>query len=99
MNDDKAKNQIPIFRFFYRHKWRIIIPVLIVVYYMGLPHSFDTPQTIISYQLSIKPTENGSLKSINQQVAKVADGIKSDESLLALVSKYDLFSRERKSGV
>lgn len=100
MDEDKLRNQIPILGFLYKHKWSIIVPLLISVYYLGFPYSFNVPPTPSVYsQLSIKPAQDDSLKSINQQVANVLYGINSDESLLALVAKYDLFSQDRKNGI
>src|SRR4051794_25954731 len=103
MDNDKSRNQIPIIRFFGKHKWRIILPVLGFAAYFFLPYYFpsNTPRTTkyIQSRLLITGRQNQSLEQLNQEVGEISEQLQSDKSLLRLINKYDLFAKERSEGV
>ncbi len=98
MNEEKLKNQIPVVRFLNKHKWRIIIPILFTTIYFGLPRYFSKPFAS-QYYLFITSTQNASREQLNKEVADGTNQILSDESLLGLIIKYDLFADERRRGI
>jgi len=98
MHEDKLKNQIPILRFLNKQKWRIIIPILFTTVYFGLPRYFREPFAS-QYYLFITSAQNAAREQLNSEVTDVSNQILSDESLLGLITKYDLFAKERKSGI
>lgn len=98
MNEDKLNNQIPILRFLNRHKWRIIIPILFCVICFGLPRFSQRSVSSQNY-LFITSARNAPPEQLNKEVLEASNEIKSDESLLGLIVKYDLLADLRKSGI
>lgn len=99
MDEDKLRNQIPIFRFLNKHKWRIILPTLFFVGYWSLPFYSVTKGKIQQSYLYATSTHNASFEDLNQEVTNISVELQSDESLLALIKKYDLFTNDRRQGV
>jgi hypothetical protein len=93
-----SKRQSLIFRFLNRHKYRIILPILITSGYFGYFAYFY--QKTDSYQtLFVTSTQNASNKQLGREIIDFSDQIKSDEFFRGLVTRYDLFSEQRKQGV
>jgi hypothetical protein len=99
MDEDKLRNQIPVFRFLNRHKWRIILPILFYAGYFYLPfYSVDRPVSVVSHLL-VTSTQNSTPENLNQEVTKITEQVQSDESITALINKYGLFSKDRRQGM
>ena len=99
MDDDKLRNQIPIFRFLNKHKWRIILPCLLYAGYFYLSfYSDNKPRGVVSH-LSVTSTQNATLENLNQEVTKITEQVQSDESILGLINKYGFLSRDRRRGM
>lgn len=80
MDDDKLRNQIPIFRFLNKHKWRIVLPVLIYAGYYNLPYyTVDRPVSVVSHHL-VTSTQNATPENLSQEVTKITEQVQSDES-------------------
>lgn len=92
------KNRIPILRFLNKHKWRIIVPILITTVYFGLPRYFHKPFAC-QYYLFITSSQNAAREQLSAEVSDISSQVLSDESLRGLIAKYDLFTEERKSGI
>ncbi len=99
MDEDKFRNQIPIFRFLNKHKWRIILPTLFFFPYWIFPFYSSTKSLPIQSYLYVTSTRNGSPETLNQEVAGISEELQSDESMLSLVRKYDLFAKDRRQGM
>ena len=96
MNEDKLRTQIPIFRFLNKHKWRIALPILIYAGYFYLPFYYgDRPVGGVSHLL-VTSTQNTTPENLNQEVTKITEQVQSDESIIALINKYGLFSKDRR---
>lgn len=99
MDGDKSREQIPIFRFLNKHKWRLVLPLLLYLGYFYLPiHQIDNRMGVVS-RLSVTSTRNAAPEDLKQEVAKVADAIQSDESILRLIKKAGFLAEERRSGM
>lgn len=99
MDEDKLRNQIPILRFLNKHKWRIALPILIYAGYFYLPpYNVDRPAGVVSHLL-VTSTQNVTPEDLNQEVTKITEQVQSDESILALINKYGLFSKDRRQGM
>ncbi len=99
MDEDKLRNQIPIFRFLNKHKWRIVLPCLVYAGYFYLPFYFvDRPVNVVSHLL-VTSTQNATPENLNQEVTKITEQVQSDESIIALINKYGLFSKDRRQGM
>ncbi len=98
MQEETLRNQIPILRFLNKHKWRIILPTLFLGCYSGLTfYTANKSQSVQSYFYATS-THNAPFETLNREVANISDKLQSDESLLALIKKYDLFTKERRQG-
>ena len=99
MDDDKLRNQIPIFRFLNKHKWRIVVPILIYAAYFYLPfYSVSKPVGGVS-RLLVTSTSNATLENLNQEITKITEEVQSDESIVGMINKYGLFAKDRKNGM
>ena len=110
MIDNGKATQIPIFRFINRHKWVIIVPIILCTLYFGLPRSFYRSSSQDSSQKYFSAIFEGEVNSSNGQYAG------SDEKLLAeiestqrdlkdasflkdLIVSNNLFESERSKGI
>ena len=82
-------NQIPILRFLNKHKWRIILPVLFIMFYISIPQVLSD-RTAVQQTLFIK-----SATLSKTELMEVANSsinyVKNDEFLKGLILKYDLY--------
>lgn len=90
MNEDN--NQIPIIKFLKKHQWRIILPVLFVMFFISLPLVLTT-RTFVNQVISIKSATLNK-NELSNDVALKVQYVQSNEFLKGLVVKYDLFSDE-----
>jgi hypothetical protein len=99
MDEDRLRNQIPILRFLKKHKFRIALPILIYAAYFYLPPYYgDRPVGVVSHLL-VTSTQNETPENLNQEVTKITEQVQSDESIIALINKYGLFSKDRRHGM
>lgn len=99
MDEDKLRNQIPIFRFLNKHKWRIVLPLLFFFPYWMIPYFFAKSVRPVQSYLFVTSTQNATPEALNQEVAKISDQLQSDDTMLELVKKYDLFAKGRRQGM
>lgn len=91
MNEEN--NQIPIIKFLKKHKWRLILPALVITLFISIPLVM-VDWTAISQNLFIKSAtldKNG----LTVEVTSKIQYVQSDEFLKGLIVKYDLFSGEK----
>lgn len=99
MQEETLRNQIPILRFFYKHKWRIILPFLLYAGYFYLPlFSVNKSMGVMSHHL-VTSTQNATPEILTQEVTKITEEVQSDESILGLIDKYGLFRKDRRKGM
>ncbi|CAN5237444.1 hypothetical protein BH20ACI2_BH20ACI2_00770 [soil metagenome] len=97
MDDEKLRNQIPILKFLNKHKWRIILPTLLFWGYWSYPFYYAV--NIQQSRLYATSTQNASPETVDQEVTNISTELQSDESMLGLIKKYDLFKRDRRQGM
>ena len=99
MDEDKLRNQIPIFRFLNKHKWRILLPFLLYAGYIYVPfYSVNNSIRGVSH-LFVTSTQNATPENLNQEVTKITEQVQSDESILGLIKKHGLLSKDRRLGI
>ena len=98
MNEDKLRNQIPIFRFLNKHKWRIILPILVFFPYWVIPFYFAKIAQPAQSFLFVTSARDATPETLNQEVAKISEQLQSDDAILGLIKKYDLFAKDRRQG-
>lgn len=96
MNESKINNQPPIFRFLVKHKWRIILPMIFAMFYFALPRYLH--QTIAVQQNVFFKSSVMSKAEVHEELSAIRLQILSDESLINLILKYDLYKTERADG-
>ena len=96
MQDKKVNNQIPIVRFLYKHKWRIVLPLLFAIFYFSLPR-YTRESISVQQYLFFK----SSVLNKTEMVKEFSDSrerVLSDQSLKNLIYKYDLYKSEKENG-
>jgi hypothetical protein len=90
-------NQIPIFKFLVKHKWRIILPLLFATFYWAYPRYQNIP-IAVQQDIFIKSSYLTQAE-IDSRVDSVKKVIHSDYFLQNLIEKYDLYKKEREKNV
>ncbi len=99
MDQDKFYNQIPILRFLNKHRWRIVLPILLYAAYFYIPlNSVNRPAGVLA-RLSVTSTQVTTPEDLNQEVAKITEQVQSDESIIALINKHGLLLNDRRHGM
>lgn len=89
MNEDKLNNQIPLLKFFNKHKWRIILPVLFVTFYFALPRYFQD-YVAVQQNLFIRSATLNKYE-LEKEVSDINEEILSNDFLNSLISEFGLF--------
>ncbi len=97
MDEEKLRNQIPILKFLNKHKCRIVLPTLLFLGYWSYPFYYAV--NIQQSYLYATSTQNASMETVNQEVTNISAELQSEESMRALMKKYDLFKKDRRQGM
>jgi hypothetical protein len=99
MRQRNFNDQAPIFRFLNKYKWMIMIPVLITTLYMALPPFLNLKQRA-SYSSGLFITSSKlDQDQLNKTVRQINGQILSDEFILSLIIRHELFSQQRAKGI
>ncbi len=94
---NKENNQIPVLKFLYKHKWRIILPLLFSLFYLSLPRYLNQ-QIAVQQNVFFKSTTL-SQAEINKEFSDIREQVLTDKFLETLIFKYDLYEAERENNV
>lgn len=96
MEKRDVRNLPPIFSFLYKHKWRIILPLLFALFYFALPR-YLADSTAVQQYLFIKSAAL-SQNDLKAEARSTIDLVRSDEFLENLVAGYDLYRTKKLDG-
>lgn len=92
MGKANANNLPPIVKFFDKHKWRIILPLLFATFYWAYPRYNYIP-IAVQQNLFVKSSVLNQ-SDLRIGIDKIISETLSDRYLLKLAEKYNLFSSE-----
>jgi thioredoxin-related protein len=88
-----SNNQIPIFKFLAKHKWRIILPFLFALFYWAIPR-YQTNNIAVQQELFIKSPVL-SQNEITSKCESIKNSIYSEDNLRNILTKYNLYKTEK----